>query len=75
MHIGYFTIQKSNHEQSIDWDWINSQKIIKQEQYTKLIELNNELLIIIDGHNGKGVIQYNTRMTNDLMDEELSTGI
>jgi len=75
MHIGYFTIQKNKYEEAINWDWINNQKIIKEKKYTKLIELNNELLVIIDGHNGKGVIQYKTIIKSELMDEDLSTGI
>jgi len=75
MHIGYFTIEKNKYKESINWEWIENQKIIEERQYTKLIELKNELLVIIDGHNGKGIMKDNIKKTKERMDEELSTGI
>ena len=75
MHIGYFTIEKNKYKESIDWKWMKSQKVIKEKTYVKLIELKNELLIIIDGHNGKGIIKNNIKISDEKMDEELSTGI
>ena len=43
--------------------------------YIKLIELNEELLITIDGYNGEGIISKNLKQLNEQMNEELSTGI
>ena len=75
MHIGYFTINKNKYKQAIDWGWIKSQKVIKEKNYTKLIELNNNLSITIDGHNGKGIIKEIQQSNQEPMDEALSSGI
>ena len=44
-------------------------------KYVKVIQLKNELEIIIDGYSGEGVINHSISNDNELMDEELSTGI
>ena len=75
MHIGYFTIDKNTYKESIDWNWIKSQKVIKERDYAKLIKLNNNLSITIDGHNGKGIIKEIQQSNPDQMDEDLSSGI
>ena len=43
--------------------------------YIKLIELNEELIITIDGYNGQGIISKYSKDINEQMNEELSTGI
>ena len=75
MHIGYFTIEKNKYKENINWDWLDNQTVIKQTTYVRLIELKNNLKIIIDGHNGNGVIKETLSNTNEEMDEDLSTGI
>ena len=75
MHIGYFTIDKNKYKEAIDWNWIKSQKVIKEKDYTKLIQLNSNLSINIDGHSGKGIIKEIQPSNLDLMDEDLSSGI
>jgi len=75
MHIGYFTIEKNKYKKLINWKWIGKQKVIKETKYAKLLELNNNLLITIDGHNGKGIIKENQKNLKEQMNEGLSTGI
>ena len=75
MHIGYFTLTKNEYKKSINWDWVNKQSVVKEMKYVKVIQLKNELEIIIDGYNGEGIINHSISNDNELMDEELSTGI
>ena len=75
MHIGYFTLTKNEYKKSINWDWVNKQSVVKEMKYVKVIQLKNELEIIIDGYSGEGVINHSISNDNELMDEELSTGI
>ena len=75
MHIGYFTLTKNEYKKSINWDWVNKQSVVKEMKYVKVIQLKNELEIIIDGYSGEGIINHSISNDNELMDEELSTGI
>ena len=75
MHIGYFTIEKSNYKKSVDWNWIDEQRVTEEMTYVKLIKLKEELLITIDGYNGQGIISKHSKKIDESMNEELSTGI
>ena len=76
MHIGYFTLEKNKYKKSMDWKWLKKQNIIKKMKYVELIKLEKELQISIDGYNGEGIIaNYPPNQSNELMDEEHSTGI
>ena len=44
-------------------------------KYVELIKLEKELQISIDGYNGEGIIANYSNESNELMNEELSTGI
>jgi hypothetical protein len=75
MHIGYFTLAKNEYKKHINWEWLKEQNVIKEMKYVKVIGLKDELQIIIDGYNGEGIINSHFNQNNDLMNEELSTGI
>jgi len=75
MHIGYFNIPKNNYKKSINWNWIDNQKVKKKLDYVKLINITNPLDVIIDGYTGIGEISYQTTDKPEQMDEELSSGI
>ena len=40
----------------IDWEWLNSQKIVEKKGVTRHIELKTPITIKINGRENKGVI-------------------
>ena len=60
---------------NIDLKWLNSQSVKQSTKYLRLIELKNPLEIYIDGSTGKGNIMKPISKTQDMMDEEESSGI
>ena len=75
LRIGYFTIQKSDKSENIDMGWINAQPVKQATKNIRWIELDDPLLIRIDGSSGKGAILKPQTKTKEVMDEEESTGI
>ena len=55
--------------------WINAQPVKQATKNIRWIELEDPLLIRIDGSSGKGAILKPQLKTNEVMDEEESTGI
>ncbi|MBN2072149.1 MAG: hypothetical protein JW814_11900 [Candidatus Krumholzibacteriota bacterium] len=55
--IFYFSV---NHwsEYGIDWDWLKKQKVIRETEFLKHVELPSALLVKVDGRKGRGVIFY-----------------
>jgi hypothetical protein len=51
----YFSVRYSGDYQ-IDWQWLDSQKIIEETTYIKHIKLVHPLKVKVDGRTGKGVI-------------------
>ncbi len=54
--IGYFTVNESQQQGFIDWDWLLSQEPLEKKQYTKLFRFDKPLTVKINGHQNKGVI-------------------
>jgi CheY-like chemotaxis protein len=54
--VGYFTVDESHKQGSLDWDWLLSQPYLEKKPYTKLFRFDKSLTIKINGHHGKGVI-------------------
>jgi hypothetical protein len=54
---GYFTVpyNKPNNAR-IDWEWLESQKVIEEKDFIKHVELEESISMIIDGKKGEGVI-------------------
>ena len=75
LRIGYFTVQKQDDEVNIDLDWLDAQSVKQSTKYIRWIELDDPLLIHIDGSTGEGHIMKPQLPTKELMNEEDSTGI
>ncbi len=54
--IGYISIDMTDEENKLDWDWLNSQKVTQELDYVKLIRMDKPFITKIDGRTGKGVI-------------------
>ncbi|MFH1728243.1 MAG: PEP/pyruvate-binding domain-containing protein [Pseudomonadota bacterium] len=54
--IPYFSV-KHNSKFSIDWDWLNSQKMIKETSFLKHVRLSRPLNVKVDGKKGIGVVK------------------
>ncbi|MEC9437769.1 MAG: DUF5752 family protein [Candidatus Neomarinimicrobiota bacterium] len=75
MRIGYFTINHKNNKDSIDTDWIKNQAIKKSTKFIDWIELDDPLIVTIDGQNGKGEIIKSQKNLDEKMDEQETSGI
>ena len=75
MRIGYFTINHRGKSDLFNLKWIRKQTIKDKKSFTAWIETEIPLEVIIDGQNGKGKIQVQPEIAEEIMDEELSTGI
>ncbi len=73
LHLGYFTLNKKEAE-SIDWEWMKSQKVIEKDPQLIWVETKQPLAVEIDGRIGKGHI-IKSREVEDIMDEQESPGI
>jgi hypothetical protein len=54
--IGYLTVNRTDDKNSIDWDWLNAQPVIRETEYVRHIALDTPIEVIIDGRQGRGVI-------------------
>jgi hypothetical protein len=54
--IGYFTVNESQQQGFLNWDWLLQQPPLEKKQYTKLFRFNKPLIVKINGHQNKGVI-------------------
>lgn len=55
-NVCYFSINYDG-KFSIDWDWLNSQKLINETEFVRHVRLNKPLKIKVDGRKGIGVIK------------------
>ena len=75
LRIGYFTISQNNKKDFIDWKWIQDQTIKKETKYLNWVQLDEPIVVQIDGTSGDGVILKPIKPEKQTMDEEESTGI
>ena len=75
LRIGYFTIKKSDEHVNIDLDWLDAQPVKQSTKYIRWIQLDDPLMIHIDGSVGEGSITKPQLIELDTMDEEESPGI
>ena len=54
--IGYFTVNESQQQGFLNWDWLLKQSPLGKKQYTKLFRFDKPLIVKINGHQNKGVI-------------------
>ena len=70
-----FNIKKSDKNVNIDLDWLDAQLVKQSTKYIRWIQLDDPLMIHIDGSVGEGSITKPQFIELDTMDEEESTGI
>jgi len=75
LRIGYFTISRNKYRSSIDWKWLKKQNHTHKSKYVNVVELNDPIIIKIDGINGSGIILKTEQKKQDSMDENESSGI
>ncbi len=54
--VGYFTVDASHKIGFIDWDWLHSQNIVEEFEYTKHIKFLQPASVKINGHKNIGII-------------------
>ena len=54
--VGYFTVDAAHKIGFIDWDWLNSQKVVEEFKYTKHLQFGKPTSVKINGHKNIGVI-------------------
>jgi len=54
--IGYFTVDESQQQGSLDWDWLLNQSTFDKKRYTKLFRFDKPLTIKINGRQSRGMI-------------------
>jgi CheY-like chemotaxis protein len=54
--IGYLTINSSDSENYLDWDWLAGLKAVSETEYVRHVRLEHPLKILIDGRTGKGIV-------------------
>ena len=75
MRLGYFTIDHKNAEDFIDINWIKKQKPKKTSKYIDWFELENNIIVSIDGQSGHGKIMKPKKIQKEQMDEQETSGI
>ena len=54
--VGYFTVDAAQKIGFIDWDWLHSQKVVEEFEYTKHIKFLQPSSVKINGHKNIGII-------------------
>ena len=54
--IGYFTVNTTNKQSSLDWDWLLQQQTVEEKTYVRHIRLKRPLTIKMNAHENLGVI-------------------
>jgi len=73
LRIAYLCQDKRN--KTLDFHWLNNQKIKKESHYVKLLKLNEPLSIQVDGSSGKAILLKKLEQKPDQIDENHSSGI
>ena len=59
LHLGYFSYNKKQTINDINWDFINKLDVLESDGCVKLLKLQKPLKCMIDGTTGKGIIFEN----------------
>jgi hypothetical protein len=54
--VGYFTVDAAHKIGFIDWDWLNSQNVVEEFEFTKHIKFSKPAAVKINGHKNIGII-------------------
>lgn len=56
LNVGYFTVNNYLDKGSLDWNWLNKQKVLESKKFTRHLKFDNPITIKINGPESKGVI-------------------
>ncbi len=54
--IGYFTIDSEDKDSYVNWSWLASHGLVEEKKFTCHISLEDPLVVVMNGHDGEGVI-------------------
>jgi hypothetical protein len=54
--VGYFTVDAAHKIGFIDWDWLSSQNVVEEFEFTKHIKFSKPAAVKINGHKNIGII-------------------
>lgn len=54
--VGYFTINSTVKQGFVDWQWLMEQAPLEQKQFVRHIQLEDPVIVKINGHQNKGII-------------------
>ena len=75
MRLGYFTVNHRSRNDVLDHSWIQSLNVIKELQYTKWVQTDDPMTVLIDGKTGLGQIIKPIPNAHESMNEHEATGI
>ncbi|MFL3006093.1 MAG: PEP/pyruvate-binding domain-containing protein [Candidatus Neomarinimicrobiota bacterium] len=76
LHISYFTIDYKQKNDILNLDYLKDFEIKYSGKYIDWYSFENPFNVVVDGSNGLGIIEKpNTSKTQEVMDEEESSGI
>ncbi len=55
MRVCYFSVPNSG-QNVIDWNWLNQQRVIEEDEYIRHVRLPTPVKVKVDGRHGRGVI-------------------
>jgi hypothetical protein len=56
LRIGYFTVPLDPDRGAVDWDWLGSQPVLEETEHLRLVRVNGELEVRLDGRTGRGLV-------------------
>lgn len=54
--VGFFTVDQFTEKGFIDWEWLGSQPVHEEKEYTKHVRFNEPIVIKINGMQNQGVV-------------------
>jgi hypothetical protein len=54
--VGYFTIQSSDKNGFIDWEWLKNQVAIQETEFVRLLRFTEPISIQLSGHTNRGIV-------------------
>jgi hypothetical protein len=53
--VSYFTVHHESRP-GIDWEWLSAQRVVEETDLVRRVELDEPLLVKVDGRTGRGAI-------------------
>jgi CheY-like chemotaxis protein len=54
--VGYYTINSSNEDNYVNWDWLLSQEPVTKTHFVRHLQFKNPIVIKMNGHESKGIV-------------------